>query len=324
MTETRLRTRTHAFAYAATGLCFLTAALVNLRFGFYELFFTALIVLALSAAGIVYTAIMREQQLRAGGHLWILALIGLTAVGATASHGENALLWLYPLVFLNLMVLRLRGGLILSAALILLTVPMLYPTPAYELLSAYTGLALLTGAAGWFAYRYHYSARFVDTLTIIDPETGAYNLRCFDETLAKEISRSEATGHPLSLACLSVDYMEELRELHGEASLKPLLRAISDRLGNTMRAGDSLYYAGRGCFYLLLPFTHEEGLRVITERLRRVIDESHWPVAESISACIGCTTRADGETSPNSLTGRCQDALAEARKRGHDQIWHLK
>jgi len=40
---------------------------------------------------------------------------------------------------------------------------------------------------------------------------------------------------------------------------------------------------GDGHFYLLLPFTHEEGLRVIAERIRRLVGELRWPVAESIT-----------------------------------------
>ena len=323
MTETALRTRTHISSYAITGLCFLILAQANLRYGLYELFFGALIVAVVSGAGAAYAFTMRRQQLTAKAHLPLLALAGLTTLGCITIEPEMASIWLFPLVLLNLLILRIRQALVLSAAVIAVAMLIMSPVPAYERLSLLTALLLLGGAAAWFAFRYHYSARYVDTLTIIDPETGAYNRRCLDETLAKEISRSEATGHSLSLALLSVDHLDELRNVHGGAQLPELFRAISTQLGTTMRAGDSHYYLGDGRFYLLLPFTHEEGLRVIAERIRRLVGESRWPVAESITASLGCTTRTEGETSVQQMKERCTEALEEAQRRGHDQVWHL-
>lgn len=323
MTETALRTRTHITSYALTVLCFIILAQANLRYGLYELFFGALIIAVISVAGAIYSFLMRRQQLKARAHLPLLGLAGLAVLVCIANEPELASIWLFPLVLLNLLILRMRLALTLSAAIAALAMLVMAPVPAYERLSLLTALILLAGAAAWFAFRYHHSARYVDTLTIIDPETGAYNRRCLDETLAKEISRSEATGHSLSLALLSVDHLEELRNVHGESQLPELFHAISKQLGAAMRAGDSHYYLGDGCFYLLLPFTHEEGLRVIAERIRRLVGESRWPVAESITASLGCTTRTEGETSVKHMKQRCTEALEEAQRRGHDQVWHL-
>lgn len=323
MTETALRTRTHLGSYLVTGLCFLILARANLTYGLYELFFGALIMTLISATGAVYTVAMRRQQLTARAHYPLLGLAGLTTLVCITIEPEMASIWLFPLVLLNLLILRIRQALVLSAVIIALAMVIMAPVPSYERLSLLTALLLLGGATAWFAFRYHFSARYVDTLTIIDPETGAYNSRCLDETLAKEISRSEATGHSLSLALLAVDHLDELRDVHGDAQLPELFRAISNQLRAAMRAGDSHYYLGNGHFYLLLPFTHEEGLRVIAERIRRLVAESQWPVAESITVTLGCTTRTEGETRVREMKQRCTEALEEAQRRGHDQVWHL-
>ena len=323
MTETRLRTRTHCIGYLASATCFLFAALINLRYGFYELFFAGLIITGLALAGALYTIARRREQLHAHGHNAVLILLGVTAITAMSMYPQFGYTWIYPLLLLNLLILRIRMALALCAAMVVLALVTMVPAPRYELITVFVSMTLLTGIAAWFAFRYHYSARFVDTLTIVDPETGAYNRRCFDETLTKEISRSEATGHPLSLACLSIDHFDELVALHGRAELQELLQAISDHLGTTMRAGDSHYRAGESQFYLLLPFTPEEGLRVIAERIRRALAESEWPVAQSITASLGCTTRAQGEMNAEVLVRRCHEALERASRRGHDQIGHL-
>lgn len=323
MTETFLRTRTHAAGYGASGLCFLLVALQSLRFGFYELFFSALLIVLVLVGGILYTVAMRHQQLKAPGHQYLLYAISLIALFTAITTAEYALLWLFPLMLLNLLILPLRRGLICCGAVIGVAVLMLWVRWDYALLATVVGLLLVTTTAALFAYRYHYNARSVDTLTLVDADTGAYNLRCLEDTLGREISRSEVTGHPLSMACLQVDFFDELLRMHGRPALLPAMRGISNLLRQTLRAGDSHYYADDGCFYLLLPYTGEEGVRVISERVRQVIADGHWPAAESLTISLGSTTRGDGESDAEALRSRCRQALRQARERGHNRIWHL-
>ena len=323
MTETALRTRTNFVTYALMLLCFMILAERNLRYGFYELFFSALVVMALAVAGIAVTLIRRRHQLQTRSHLVVLLVMAAAILQAMAREPALAVFWLYPLLMAAFLLLRLRYAAALCGASLLLGLVLTWHlAPERQLALIGAGLVLAAGA-GWFARHYHASARYVDTLTIIEPETGAYNERCLEETLNKEISRSDATGHPLSLALLSVDHRDELTGVHGEEVMTGLNAAISQSLRATIRAGDSHYHLGDGHFFLLLPFTQEEGLRVIAERIRRLLGESRWPGVESITASIGCTTRASRETSSDSLRQRCEEALTEARRRGHDQVWHL-
>lgn len=323
MTETALRTRTNLVTYALILLFFMVLAERNLLYGFYGLFFSALTVTALAAAGIAVTLIRHRRQLQTRSHLVILAVITATILQAVAREPSLAAFWLYPLLMAAFLLLRLRYAALLCSISLLMGLLLTWPlAPGWQLTLIGAALLLASGA-GWFARHYHANARYVDTLTIIDPETNAYNERCLDETLNKEISRSEATGHPLSLALLSVDHLDELTSVHGEEVLASLNAAISQSLRATIRAGDSHYHLGDGHFFLLLPFTQEEGLRVIAERIRRLLGESHWPGVESITASVGCTTRVSGEASGSTLRQRCEQALNEARRRGHDQVWHL-
>ncbi len=323
MTETALRTRTNLVTYALALLCFAILSERNLLYGFYELFFSALIVMALSVAGIAVTLIRHRHQLQTRGHLVVLLIMTVTVLQAIAREPALAVYWLHPLMMAAFLLLRLRYAALLCGASILAALALTWPLAMAWQLTLIGSALLLASGAGWFARHYHASARYVDTLTIIEPETGAYNERCLDETLNKEISRSEATGHPLSLALLRVDHRHELTRVHGEDVMAGLNGAISQSLRATIRAGDSHYYLGDGHFFLLLPFTQEEGLRVIAERVRRLLGESRWPGVESITASIGCTTRASGETSAPSLRQRCEQALREAGRRGYDQVWHL-
>ncbi|TVP57732.1 MAG: GGDEF domain-containing protein [Halomonadaceae bacterium] len=322
MTETHLRTRTHGLGYGAGMLAFLLTATLNLSYGFYGLFFNALIVTLLLAAGLGYTLVMRRQQLKAIAHQYLLAGAGVVALLAASQHSDMALLWLFPLVLLNLLVLPLKRGLILCSLLVILTAVLFHGRWNYPLAATLIGLMLLILAAALFAYRYHYNAHSVDTLTLIDSDTGAGNLRYFQDTLTREISRSQVTGHALSLVCLAVDYYQEMLDLHGNVNMQPVLRQLSEKLQQALRAGDSHYYGGEGSFYLLLPYTPEEGVRVMVERLRRQMAEERWPVVDSLTTSLGCTTRGDDESDPVALETRSREALKAAQSSGHNRAWY--
>lgn len=323
MTETALRTRSNIVVYALMLLCFIVLAERNLRYGFYELFFSSLVITTLAAAGIAATMIRRHRQLQTRSHTLILVLMTVVILQAIAREPALAIYWLYPMLMSAFLLLRFQQALMLCAVSLLVGVAAMWNLPPWDQLTLAAAALLLAGGAGWFARHYHASARYVDTLTIVDPETGAYNERSLNETLSREISRSEATGHPLSLALLSIDHRDELTGVYGEDALAGLSAAISQSLRTTIRAGDSHYHLGNGRFFLLLPFTPEEGLRVTAERVRRLLDESRWPPVASITASIGCTTRTTGETSVAALRERCERALEEAQRRGYDQVWHL-
>lgn len=324
MIETRLRTRIHGLAYGAAILAFLLLSYLNLRYGIYAFFYGGLLMSVLAAAGVGYTIWARRRQLRAGGHLIVLGGMALVVIILSLQHPELGVFWLFPLILLDLLVLPLRRGLWLAIiTTVLAALAILIQAPGLLALASLTSALLLGAMAALFAYRYHHHARSLGELTITDPITGAYNERFFDETLRLETSRSEVTGHPLSLLHLAIDYYDELAELHPTGKLHPLLEACSETLRRTIRAGDSHYYLGHGEFLLLLPFTPEEGVRVIAERVRRVIAEGHWPLVDSMTVSLGGVCWHPGDSNQGDLVQGARTALAEARKRGHDRTYHL-
>lgn len=188
------------------------------------------------------------------------------------------------------------------------------------------GLMALLAVTALYIWHYDHMAQSAQDLAITDPPaTGAHNARFLDETLQKEISRAIATGHPLSVVSLNIDHADEIRDLHGKAGLQTLLRDVTGTLFEIIRAGgDSLYSINGSEFFLILPFTPEEGgVRVIAERIRRTLSEHDWAQVGKISVSLGCTTRGgNGDTSTHSLRDRAVTAMLEARKRGGaDSAW---
>jgi len=325
MTETRLRTYTHLAGYCLASLFIASLAFQNLRYGFYGLFYLAAGMTVLALAGAGYTVLCRRHQLSAPGHLIILAVLNCGLV--TAMYAMNApgiSHWSMPLILLNLLILPLRQGVILSLLLLLaLTMFLFFSQPLQSAMTILVGgLALIT-VGSLYIWHYNHMAQSAEDLAITDPVTGAHNARFLDETLQKEISRAIATGHSLSVITLAIDYADEVEDLHGQNGMQTLFRDVTQHLFGVIRAGDTLYTLNNSEFFLILPFTPEEGVRVIAERIRRTIAEHTWAVAGKATVSIGCTTRGSGDTRTDTLRKRAQQAMEDARKRGADNVWFL-
>ncbi|MDX1456923.1 MAG: diguanylate cyclase [Marinobacter sp.] len=323
MTETRLRTYTHLAGYGIATLFIVSLAIQNLRYGFYQLFYLAAGLAVLMVAGLLYTVFARRQQLRAPGHLFILAAANAIILAALFALEESDIShWCLPAILLNLLILPLRQGIVLSLLTTVLLIGFLvHRGPLPEALLVGFAAIILLSCGALYIWHYDHMTQSAEDLAITDPNTGAHNARFLDETLQKEISRSIATGHPLSVATLALDYQEQTRDLHGEDGLATYYRAVTQHLFGVIRAGDTLYTLSNGNFFLILPFTPEEGVRVISERVRRSIAEQEWPIVGRVTVSVGCTTRGAGDNLADSLRKRAEKALQDAQKRGQDTIW---
>ena len=323
MTETRLRTVNSALAYGLCSLFFAMLAIQNLRFGFYWLFYLSAAMGAVSLGACLYTIAVRNYQLRARGHVpLVLSLEALTLMAVWANGTATAAFWALPVFTLAFLVLPLRAALKLTIPAALLLMALLLGTlPPAEGLPASMAFVLLIASAGLASWHYDHMAQSAEDLAIIDPVTGAHNARFLDETLQKEISRAQATTHPVSILMLDIDHHDQVQELLGTDQTQSLYRHLADHLFTLIRAGDTLYFLGQGRFCLILPFTHEEGARVTAERIRRSIAEAQWQQVGRMTVSIGATTHISQDTLAERLRQRATEALEEAGRRGHDRVW---
>lgn len=323
MTETRLRTFTHFAGYCLATLFIVSLAAQNLRYGFYELFYLAITLAVLTLLGAAYTVFSRRQQLRAPGHRFMLAILNASVIAALFSLDRADIgYWVMPLLLLNMLILPLRQGLILSGGIILILAGyLLAHQPLADALLIVAAALIILSAAALYIWHYQHMAQSAEDLSITDPVTGAHNARFLDESLQKEISRAKVTGHSLSVIMLGIDYLDEIENLHGTSALQDLFREMTRHLFDVIRAGDTLYALDNGEFFLILPFTPEEGVRVIAERVRRTMAENHWPAARKLTVSLGCTTCNPDDHRSCVVRDRAHRALQEARNRGHDRIW---
>lgn len=109
-----------------------------------------------------------------------------------------------------------------------------------------------------------------------DPLTGAYNRRGLDEHFARELSRAERTGSPLSVALLDVDNFKQLNDKYGHLAGDHALRFLVDAIRQLLRPSDICARFGGEEFIILLADTpHDEAVQTI-QRLQRELTRSFF------------------------------------------------
>lgn len=303
----------------------LLVCIQNYRYGLYPLVYSGSIIMTVLAGIAIYFRLMSKAPRFNQASLWSIGACLVIVAYAGLEQAIEVKHWAFALGLLAFVALKHQQAMVMtSLTALVLAICLLFQDGIVSALSFATSYALLIALASTYAKLQQQRNRTLVELEIHDPMTRAYNFRHMEDTLEKEICRTDRTSKALSLVSLEVDYFPQLLDLHGSSTSQDLLRQLSESLRSMIRAGDSQYFDGEHTFYLLLPCTPSEGVVVIAERIRRSIEESHWPVVDSITISLGCTTYVpnDEEGSAQVLIHNARIALIEAQKNGHNRVCH--
>ncbi|MFH1437744.1 MAG: GGDEF domain-containing protein [Pseudomonadota bacterium] len=156
----------------------------------------------------------------------------------------------------------------------------------------------------------------LETLAIMDPLTGVYNRRKFEQELSREIERSRRYRIELSLVILDVDNLRIINETYGHYAGDKVLQACARKILSTLRKVDVVTRIGGDEFVVIMPHTSPEGARIVCERMHKYIHEE--PVAvggRKIDACVTmCVTSFYPDDSFESIYSRVDSGLMEAKQ----------
>jgi diguanylate cyclase (GGDEF)-like protein len=105
-------------------------------------------------------------------------------------------------------------------------------------------------------------------LAILDPLTGLYNRRFGEESLQKEITRSESSGNELAVIAIDLDYFKEINDQFGHAAGDLVLKEFARHLRRAIRACDVPIRIGGDEFLVVLPECPQDNVHIIVSRLK--------------------------------------------------------
>ncbi|ALK95530.1 hypothetical protein AB595_28190 [Massilia sp. WF1] len=160
--------------------------------------------------------------------------------------------------------------------------------------------------------------------SVLDPLTGLFNRRYFDETLKRELSRSRRMGVPLSLVVLDVDHFKRVNDGFGHATGDAVLRAIAQLVRQSIRDCDVACRYGGEELVILMPDCAQADAARRAEALRADIagappmHEGAGPAA--ITASFGVAQYPLHGPDAEALFWAADKALYQAKREGRNRV----
>ncbi|HEU5283751.1 MAG TPA: GGDEF domain-containing protein [Burkholderiales bacterium] len=154
--------------------------------------------------------------------------------------------------------------------------------------------------------------------------TGMYNRRWMEETFPRQIARSRRSSQPLALLMADIDHFKRLNDRHGHTTGDQVLKAVAQKLSETLRPTDLNVRYGGEEFVALLPGAGADSATAAAERLRRAIEQADYsaidPAARlKVTVSIGVAVLRNGDALEH-LIERADAALYRAKAAGRNRV----
>jgi diguanylate cyclase (GGDEF)-like protein/PAS domain S-box-containing protein len=158
-----------------------------------------------------------------------------------------------------------------------------------------------------------------------DGLTRLANRKHFDGFLETQINYSRQTKKPCSLILLDIDNFKHYNDTNGHQLGDEILKGVARVLAKSVRSSDLAARYGGEEFVVVLPETRKDMAAVIAEKMRRTIQETEFPKAESqplgfISASFGVATFDEDAESGESLLKAADECLYRAKHLGRNRV----
>ncbi|MHB8482639.1 MAG: GGDEF domain-containing protein [Nitrospiria bacterium] len=164
----------------------------------------------------------------------------------------------------------------------------------------------------------------IKALSIMDPVTGLFNRRYFNEILASEMERAHRLNRPLSIILFDIDRFKDINDRYGHLTGDKVLRDLTSLFRSMLRRYDVFCRFGGDELLILLSDTDVNGAQLLAERLRSATAKAKLlPDSASITCSFGINGLYEHESPrPNQdeFLNRADQALYEAKTQGRDRV----
>lgn len=153
-----------------------------------------------------------------------------------------------------------------------------------------------------------------------DAVTGLPDARAFGARLIEELARARRHGLPLAVVQFDLDHFGALNERYGRQIGDEVLAEAALVLRLTLRESDVLARLGGDAFAALLPEADAAPARRAAERVRRALEEHHFPRVSRVSVSAGIATSPRDGVEAVELMEAMDRALSLAKKSGRRRV----
>lgn len=149
------------------------------------------------------------------------------------------------------------------------------------------------------------------------------NRRCLDETLDSAIEHARAKGLPLAVAIADIDKFKAVNDNWGHAAGDNILRRFGKILKSNVKGRDTPARYGGEEFALVLPETDLKSAHVLTNQIRKLLQEIDWKSQKTgemigrVTVSFGVTVLRDDD-SKSDLLSRADKLLYKAKDSGRN------
>lgn len=159
----------------------------------------------------------------------------------------------------------------------------------------------------------------IENIAITDDLTGIFNRRHILSRFAEEFEKVKRLNTNLSCILADIDQFKSVNDTHGHLAGDEVLREISHRIRNTIRAYDILGRYGGEEFLILLPDTGLEDAMYLAERIRVRVKDNPIIISK-ITISLGVTAMQAQDQSVDDVIKRADERLYSAKKSGRDRV----
>lgn len=156
-----------------------------------------------------------------------------------------------------------------------------------------------------------------------DKLTGLVNRDVFLERLQTSIERSGAEGESVAVLLVDLDHFKIINDSLGHAAGDALIEAVSVRLGEALRPGDTLARFGGDEFVVLARrLGSARHATLAAERLQSVLDRPFSVAGHDVlvTASVGVAVCSDPEAEAGSVLQEADAALYQAKALGRERV----
>lgn len=168
-------------------------------------------------------------------------------------------------------------------------------------------------------------SRILEKEVLLDSLTGIYNRRAYEARIRDELERYRRYKRPFSLILIDVDHFKAVNDAYGHRAGDKCLKEIINRIKKGLRKCDFLARYGGEEFVIILPETAREGGFLLAERLRVMIEKTHFRHGGKkipVTISLGATQVEDSDMTPESIFSRVDSAMYRAKSEGRNRV-HL-